>query len=297
LSELRLSRWSVAFALGAIVSVAVGFGTASSAPVSIASKARLPVAQLVALARDELRGLGDPNVKTASVVVSTKNATENWMEPGAVPPSDPNPLAYLIVLQGKFTCENCSGPPTGKPPKGRSAQFNWIPGVGGSDFGLTRAVPPGLAKLGRVITLRLVSPRIPASEFTVEPGVGIGLVRLGVPYSALSRRIGPALGPGQWVFGPIEVATQRARNGRVDRLAVLSPQARIDRHPLGEGYRRLSHELLGWRQLNCGHSERVLMLAGPHGVSTRLQFAGGTFELARIGVTPPNTCLPPFPTG
>ena len=165
------------------------------------------------------------------------------------------------------------------------------------DFGLTRAVPSGLAKLGHVITLRLVSPRIPASESTVEPGAGVGLVRLGVPYSALFRRIGPALGPGQWVFGPIEVATQRARDGRVDRLAILSPQARIDGHPLGEGYQRLSHELLGWRELNCGHGERVLMLAGPHGVSTRLEFASGAFGLAWIGVTAPNTCLPPFPTG
>ncbi|MGZ6565304.1 MAG: hypothetical protein ACXVH1_38225, partial [Solirubrobacteraceae bacterium] len=142
----RLYRWSVALSLAAIVGVVAVLGTSAAAPVPTASQARLPVAQLVALARDALRGLDDPNVKTAWVVATTKNAAENWMEPGAVPPSHPDPKAYLIVLQGRFICESCSflGP---KAPRGRSSQFVWIPGHGAPDGGLTRKLPQGLEKL------------------------------------------------------------------------------------------------------------------------------------------------------
>lgn len=293
---LRLSRWVGALTLGVGVSGAAVLGTSSAARVSTAKGAKLPVAQLVALARDELRGLDDPHVKTASVVATTKNAAENWMEPGAVPPTHPDPMVYLIVVQGRFICESCSflGP---KAPTGRSAQFIWIPGQGGSDGGLTHRVPPGLDKLGRVIKLTLIPPRVPATELVLEPAVGIGLVRLGVRDKELAERIGPALQPGRWAFGPIEVFTQAARDGRVDRLAVVSPQATIDGHALGEGYARLSHELVGWRSLDCQRPERMLELDGPEGISTRLEFADDTFELAWIGTVHTATCLPPFPTG
>jgi hypothetical protein len=151
LSGLRIRRWFAVLLAGVVVSVAV-LGASSAAPVSRAPAAKLPVAQLVALARDSLRGLDDPSVATASVVVTTKNAAEAWMEPGAVPPSHPDPKAYLVVLQGRFICESCSflGP---NAPRGRSSQFVWIPGSGVPDGGLTRKPPPALGKLGRVITL------------------------------------------------------------------------------------------------------------------------------------------------
>jgi hypothetical protein len=275
----RLYRWLLAPVLGVIVGVVAVLGTSEAAPVSRASQAKLPVAQLVALARDSLRELDDPNVKTASVVATTKNAAENWIEPGAVPPSHPDPKAYLIVLQGRFICESCSflGP---NPPRGRSSQFVWIPGYGAPDGGLTHKVPPALGKLGRVVKLPLIAPRGPAAELMLQPAVGIGPVRLGVRRQELARRIGPALQAGRWVFGPIEVFTQSARDGRVDRLAVVSPQATIDRHTLGEGYMSLSNELGRWRSLDCGNESGC-------SCSMVLEFADGKFELAWIGIVPP----------
>jgi hypothetical protein len=231
LRGLRLSRWVVALTVGVGIGVAVVLGTSSAAPVSRARGAELPVAQLVALARDSLRGLEDPSVTTALVVATTKTAAENWMEPGAVPPGPSNPLAYLIMLRGRFTCESCSflGP---NAPRGRSSQFVWIPGQGVTDGGLTHRVPPGLGKLGRIVKLRLIVPHVPAAELALRPALGIGPVRLGARRQELAHRIGPALQSGRWVFGPIEVFTQAGRDGRVDRLAVVSSQATIDGHAL-----------------------------------------------------------------
>jgi hypothetical protein len=98
----------------------LALGTSSAAPASRASGAKLPVDQLVALARDELRGLDDMHVKTASVVATTKNSAENWMEPGAVPPTHPDPMVYLIAVHGRFICESAArsaiGPWSPSPP-------------------------------------------------------------------------------------------------------------------------------------------------------------------------------------
>jgi hypothetical protein len=166
-----------------------------------------------------------------------------------------------------------------------------------SDGGLSPNLPPGLSRLGEVVKLMLTPPRVPAAERALRPGLGIGPVRLGAPLRALARRIGPALQPGEWVFGPIEAFTGASRDGRVDTLAVDSPQATIDGHPLGEGYVHLSRQLTEWRSLDCGTGLRVLVLDGPGGISTRLEFAGDRFNLAWIGTAPPGACLPPFPSG
>ena len=130
---------------------------ASVRPVPPAN-ASVPVAQLVALARGSLTGLGGANVASARVVRTTKRAAEYWMEPGSVPPAGSNPPAYLVVLSGPFVCSSCTGPAGAPEPRGSSAQFIWIPGKGVSDFGLSQAVPTGLNRLGRVVKIHLGPP-------------------------------------------------------------------------------------------------------------------------------------------
>ncbi|MEA2158437.1 MAG: hypothetical protein QOD66_817 [Solirubrobacteraceae bacterium] len=297
LGGVRFSRLVASVTVGLGLGAAAVLGTSGPVPAANRSEGKLPVAQLVALARDSLPGLNDPRVRTASVVATTKNAAENWMTPGAVPPSHPNPVAYLIVLQGRFVCTSCSFPRGAKAPRGRFSQAVWIPGQGVSDGGLTPKLPPGLSKLGQVVKLTLTAPRVPAGELALRPGVGIGPVRLGTRLRKLASEIGPALQPGRWVFGPIEADTQATPVGRVNRLAVLSPQATVDGHHLGEGYARLRQKLAGWRSLDCGSGRRILLLDNAGGVSTRLEFARDRFNLAWIGSARPGTCVPPLPSG
>jgi len=134
-------------------------GVAIAAPRASRARPRLPVARLVTIARGTASGLGDSHVKTALVVVTTKNAGENWMEPGAIPPGPTNPRGYVIVLHGRFVCQSCSAPAGARLPHGHSAQIIWVPGRGITDFGLTARTPPGLKRLGPVVTIALVRRR------------------------------------------------------------------------------------------------------------------------------------------
>jgi hypothetical protein len=139
----------------------VTLGTASD-PATLARllmtglpRSGLPVAELVAVARGELSGLGDPPVKTAFVVATRKNQAENWLEPRAVPPDPANPRAYVIMVRGNFTCSSaCTGL---RPIRARSAQAIWIPGVGVANSGLggTAHTLKTLGTLGKVIRLPL----------------------------------------------------------------------------------------------------------------------------------------------
>lgn len=159
---MHRNRWITVAAAVAVLGASI-IGVAIAAPGSSRARQRLPVARLLKIARGTASGLRDTHVKTALVVVTTKNAAENWMEPGAIPPGPTNPPAYLIVLQGRFVCQVCSAPAGAQLPHGHSAQVIWIPGRGVTDFGLTEHTPRGLKKLGRVVTIGLVrqiTPRI-----------------------------------------------------------------------------------------------------------------------------------------
>jgi hypothetical protein len=162
-STVRGSRsWSRLIAPGLVVAAAASIALAiefSAASAERTAAQRLPLAKLVKLARGTAAGLGDPNVSTALVVSTRRNQAENWLEPGAVPPTRANPRVYVIVLRGRFVCETCSVPPGGKPPRGHSAQIIWQPGRGATDFGLTQRRPRGLHKLGHVVRISLAAPR------------------------------------------------------------------------------------------------------------------------------------------
>ena len=155
---MHRNRWITVAAAVAVLG-ATTIGVALAAPGSSPARQRLPVARLVKIARGTANGLGDSRVKTALVVVTTKNAAENWMEPGAIPPGPTNPRAYVIVLQGRFVCQACSAPAGAQLPHGHSAQVIWVPGRGVTDFGLTPHNPPGLKRLGRAVTIALVRNR------------------------------------------------------------------------------------------------------------------------------------------
>jgi hypothetical protein len=261
--------------------------------------ARLPVAQLVSISRQMLAGLGDPSVKTASVIVTTLNAAENATYPGSEPPDPANPRAYLIMLRGRFICNSCSGPAGSKAPRGIFAYSIWIPGRGSPAGGLQPRVPRNLKSLGPIVNLPMVLPRVPASETALRPGSGLGPVRLGALLQTINQKVGPAISPGQWVVGPIDVDTQADHRGRVDRLVVLSPQATIDGYPLSSGFASLRRELAGWHTLDCRAGVHIPMLVhdDADGISTRLEFAGTHFTGAFIEAVPAGTCLPPFPAG
>ena len=271
-------------------------GCGAAAPATGAGAHGLPAAQLISIARGMAAGLGDPHVKTAWVIATRKNAAERATTPGAVPPDPANPRAYLIVIHGRFVCNDCSRPLGGKPPRGTVAYDIWVPARGITDFGLGRRVPPGVARLRPMVRLRLVPPRIPAGELALHPGSGIGPVRLGARVRRLNRTLGPAIAAGQYVFGPIAVDIHSHR-GRVDRVIVHSARATINGHPLSDGYDRLRRELAGWTALECANGPRVLFRRSPDGVSTRLEFTGARFDQAFIARARPASCSAPFPGG
>jgi hypothetical protein len=128
---------------------AVGCG---QAPPAVAPSVPPKVASL---ARGMATSLGDSHVTTAWVIETTKDAAENAMTPGAIPPDRHNPRAYLVLIRGHFVCRGCSRPLGAKPPRGRVAYVIWVPGRGVTDDGLQAHVPKGVRRLGRIVTLRL----------------------------------------------------------------------------------------------------------------------------------------------
>jgi hypothetical protein len=181
---------ATATAPGDATATAAGDATATALTTATATTTgAMPVAPLVALARRSLPGLGGSTVTYASVVTTTKEAAENWLEPGSVAAAGSSPRAYVMVLSGRFVCQSCSRPPGASAPRGSSAQLVWVPGAGVSDFGLTPRVPAGLSHLGRVVRIYLGTPL--ASKVIPPPG----LRRPGTPSRVLpvapSRAVAP----------------------------------------------------------------------------------------------------------
>ena len=282
--------------MGVMAVMAAGCAVASTAA-SRPPEGKLPVAQLVAIASQMLRGLDDAHVTTASVIATTLNAAENVTYPGSEPPDPKNPRAYLIMLRGRFICDSCSIPPGAKPPRGTFAYSIWIPGRGSPAGGLQPDIPRRLRTLGPIMRLPLVPPKIPASELVLRPGSGLGVVHLGAVVREIDRSIGPAIAPGQWVIGPVEIDTQTNRHSRVSGLVVLSAQATINGHPISDGYATLKKELLGWHTLQCHGGTRVLLHQDANGISTRLEFIPHQFIGVFIEPVPAGTCFAPFPAG
>jgi hypothetical protein len=143
------------FAAAAVA--ACGGGTPASAPRP--AHETLPAAQLVSIARRMAAGLGDPHVRTAWVLPTSKNAAENATDPGAVPPERRDPRAYFIMIRGRFVCRVCSRPLGAKAPRGKVAYDIWVPGRGITDSALEQRIPHGVSKLGPMVRLDLGGSR------------------------------------------------------------------------------------------------------------------------------------------
>jgi len=156
-------RWLVVVPACVVVALG-GLAVALASSPATTSKGKLPVEQLVAVARGTLEGHDDPHVESAWVIATTKNAAEHLTYPGSEPPDPRNPLAYLIVLRGRFVCDTCSFPAGAQAPRGPVAYVIWVPGQGISDFGLPPRVPSGLRTLGPIVNLRLIPPPVPRSN-------------------------------------------------------------------------------------------------------------------------------------
>jgi hypothetical protein len=255
----------------------------------------LPLTQLVALASSSAHGLGDAHVTTALVVSARKHAAENWLEPGSEAPGGPDPRVWVIVIKGRFVCRGCSYPSGARPPRGHSAQSIWIPGQGVSDFGLGRKTQAGLSALGTVRRISLVPSSRSRAELVLAPGVGLGPVALGAALSTLQRRLGPAIEPGDFAFGSVQVYVQHDGSRRIDELAVTSPLVTVDGAELGAGFGAVRRHLTGWTRLSCPEGEHALQLSAAGGISTVREFAGNRFSIALVGSIPPGTCVPRFP--
>jgi hypothetical protein len=138
-------------------------------------------------------GLGDRSVDRAWIYATTKNAAEQATDPGGVPPSHPDPRAYVIVIRGWFVCQTCSVPPGGKLPRGRFAYDIWVPHQGVSDFGLVSHAPSGLRHLGppHVLMLRATANKLPTVTLSHPghlPAPTAGTFVSLIPACACSRR-------------------------------------------------------------------------------------------------------------
>lgn len=171
------------------------------------------------------------------------------------------------------------------------------PDRGSPAGGLQPRTARKLRTLGRIVNLPLVPPRIPARELVLHPGSGIGPVRLGTRLPTIAHKVGSAIAPEQWAFGPIEVDTQADQRERVDRLVVISTRATIDGHPLSDGYTSLRRELARWHTLQCQAGIHVLLHQDTDGISTRVEFDRGRLIGAFIEAVQASTCLLPFPAG
>src|ERR1700685_968989 len=151
----NLTRILVIAAVTTLVSAGVTAIALGGAQRDSGTSAKLPLAQLVSIARGMVSGLGDHRVRSAWVIATTKYAAEQATYPGSEPPGRVNPRAFLIAIRGRFVCGACSRPPGAKAPRGRFAYEIWVPNQGVTDFGLQPHITHGLNRLGRIFTLPL----------------------------------------------------------------------------------------------------------------------------------------------
>jgi hypothetical protein len=113
------------------------------------------VAALTLLATHEAAGNGDPNVRSARYVETTRDAALRLLNAGqAVGPSAQSRVT-LVVMTGHFTAYGASIPYGGTVPTGTVLSFTYDASIGHVvDFGLDSS-PVDLSWLGPVGTLHL----------------------------------------------------------------------------------------------------------------------------------------------
>ena len=148
-------RW-IAFGAAVAVVAATAFGVAAASTTHIRARPKIPVHELVAIARSS-----QPRWATATWDRAggggDKERAEGWMEPGAIPPGPTNPRAYVIVLRWTLRLPSLQCTRRSAVAQRTLGAGHLGPGRGVTDFGLTARTPPGLKKLGRVVEISLIS--------------------------------------------------------------------------------------------------------------------------------------------
>jgi hypothetical protein len=320
LGASRSERVSQAVAALAIVgSLGAGGCSGGSSPSTVAGATsaaavapRYPRAQVAAIARNAVAGLGDHRVRTAWAFRTTRRAATAVLFHGQRV-SNPAGLAraYVIVVRGRFVCHICmrfadghgapgrvypANPERAKMPRGRVYAQIWIPGRAITQITLTQHLPRGLSRLGRRVIVPVAAPHVSPALTAVQPESGIGPVRLGASLASLDRAFGPALwkapvtgGSGTWgtyAYGPVQARAQADAKGRVEFMIIQTAKATIDGHPLSQGFARSRVALHDWKVGFCGggRSElEVLFHKGDSGIATRVNFEGGRLYSIVIG--------------
>lgn len=61
---------------------------------------------------------------------------------------------YLVVAHGHFVCDECSGPPGHKPPRGTIETFVWSAQEKSTDFGIQNGLPAAVSHLHRLAEIK-----------------------------------------------------------------------------------------------------------------------------------------------
>ncbi len=136
------------FVLATIAAGCGGGHVASSSSSSLPGLDAKKVAKIEALVKSNARADGDAQPSSAWVYASRRHEANIAAGAGSgVPGSQP---VYLVVVQGRFVCSSCSGPPGHAPPRGSVMTFVLDrKTLSGLDFGIgghvdTGALGPGL---------------------------------------------------------------------------------------------------------------------------------------------------------
>jgi hypothetical protein len=131
--------------------------SASASPVTSPSVSPTPpgdvtVAMLTRMAEQSAKSDGDPGVRVADAVLTTRQAAVTLTSGSLV---NSNEAVYLVQLVGHFTLTDVSIPPNGKAPTGTALSFDVDVSDGQTvDLGLAHKAAD-LSKLGPVIILTL----------------------------------------------------------------------------------------------------------------------------------------------
>jgi hypothetical protein len=151
-----------ASACGSSAGVATPDATAGSTPLVTVhglSPAKLPLAVRKAVEhaiRAAKHPSRDATVGTIEVYGPATRTELNAVSGGGPVVTPPERKEYyLTVLLGHFVCDSCSRPAGAAAPRGSVETSEWSPTAVGDDFGLMRKLPRTVARLHRLIRIRI----------------------------------------------------------------------------------------------------------------------------------------------
>jgi hypothetical protein len=109
--------------------------------------------KLTEIAQRQAQALGDPSVRSAAVVLTTRRRMNTGLGIGYQASQNQGAKVFVIQIVGTFTCNMCSHPSGVDAPTGSAAQDVLSYGsLLGTDFGLTKT-PVVMQRMGPVMHL------------------------------------------------------------------------------------------------------------------------------------------------